>query len=377
MMSNGFMGKWGGELNHLCKNWVIPVESSGKIQKGGAEVQIEITKSSDLLDSNGVLIQRGWAKDLLLRYNRERIRASKLKIKEWDYYCILTEEYGAAFTIADLGYAGMGSVTFLDLTEPGEITQTVITGFPMGKLNMPTTSNEGNVSFEHKNLNLEFIKDGRQRLINVFFANFADGKPLQGTIRMTQPKPMDTMVIATPFAGNPHAFYYNQKINCMPAEGILMLGSEKRAFDPARSFAVLDWGRGVWTYSNTWYWGSASGLVDGTPFGFNIGYGFGDTSCASENMLFYNNKAHKLDQVQFHIPPDDYLAPWKFTSNDRRFEMDFYPIIDRNADINALFFRSNQHQVFGRFTGRAVLDDGTVIELKDFLGFAEEVKNRW
>ncbi len=100
----------------------------------------------------------------------------------------------------------MGSVTFLDLTEPGEITQTVITGFPMGKLNMPTTSHEGNVSFEHKNLNLEFIKDGRQRLINVFFANFADGKPLQGTIRMTQPKPMDTMVIATPFAGNPHAF---------------------------------------------------------------------------------------------------------------------------------------------------------------------------
>ena len=31
-----------------------------------------------------------------------------------------------------------------------------------------------------------------------------------------------------------------------------------------------------------------------------------------ENMLFYDNKAHKLDQVQFHIPPDDYLEPWKF-----------------------------------------------------------------
>ena len=46
-------------------------------------------------------------------------------------------------------------------------------------------------------------------------------------------------------------------------------------FDPADSFAVLDWGRGVWTYKNTWYWGSASGLVDGEPFGFNIGYGFG------------------------------------------------------------------------------------------------------
>lgn len=340
-------------------------------------MQIEITKSSDLLDSNGVLIQRGWARDLLLRYDREKIRASKLRIKEWDYYCILTDEYGAAFTIADIGYAGMGSVSLIDFTKPRDVTQTVITALPMGKLNMPSTSHHGNVSFEHKKLNLEFIVDGSHRLINVFFADFADGKPLKGTIRMTKPDPADTMVIVTPFAGDPHAFYYNQKINCMPAEGVLILGSEKRTFDSGKSFAVLDWGRGVWTYSNTWYWGSASGMVEGTPFGFNIGYGFGETSCASENMLFYKNKAHKLDQVAFHIPPDDYLKPWKFTSNDQRFEMDFHPIIDRNADINALVFQSTQHQVFGRFTGKAVLDDGTVIELKDFLGFAEKVRNRW
>ncbi len=46
----------------------------------------------------------------------------------------------------------------------------------------------------------------------------------------------------------------------------------------------------------------ASGLVDGVPFGWNIGYGFGDTSAATENMLFYNGKAHKLHSVQFHIP---------------------------------------------------------------------------
>ncbi|MEI3102134.1 MAG: DUF2804 family protein [Oscillospiraceae bacterium] len=65
---------------------------------------------------------------------------------------------------------------------------------------------------------------------------------------------------------------------------------------------MLDWGRGVWTYHNTWYWGSASYHVNGVPFGWNIGYGFGDTSAASENMLFYKGKAHKLSQVKFNIP---------------------------------------------------------------------------
>ena len=50
-------------------------------------------------------------------------------------------------------------------------------------------------------------------------------------------------------------------------------------------------------------------MVGGVQFGFNNGYGFGDTSRATENMLFYDRTAHKLDQVQFHIPPDDYLKP--------------------------------------------------------------------
>ena len=35
------------------------------------------------------------------------------------------------------------------------------------------------------------------------------------------------------------------------------------------------------------------------------------------------------------------------------------------------------HQVFGRFNGTAVLDDGTVIEVKDMIGFAEKVHNKW
>ena len=185
------------------------------------------------------------------------------------------------------------------------------------------------------------------------------------------------MVIATPFAENRQAFYYNEKINCQPARGELQWGGSTISFSQDDSFGVLDWGRGVWTYANTWYWGSASGLMDDAPFGFNIGYGFGDTGAATENMLFYRGRAHKLERVAFHIHEDDFLRPWKFTSSDARFEMDFVPILDRHSNDNFLVVRSLQHQVFGRFSGRAVLDDGTVLFVKDLLGFAEKVSNRW
>ena len=57
--------------------------------------------------------------------------------------------------------------------------------------------------------------------------------------------------------------------------------------------------------------------------------------------------------------------------------MRFDPILDRSACANFGFLKSNQHQIFGKFTGLAVLDDGTEVFVKDFLGFAEEVENKW
>lgn len=340
-------------------------------------MQNEITRPSDLLDKYGVLLQRGWARGLLLKYDRGTVRAPKFKLKEWDYYCVLAGEHGAAFTVADNGYLGFVAVTLFDFTAPRHISKAVMMPFPMGSFKMPASSKEGDVVIRRKGLSLEFLRRPGQRIIRIDWKDFRKGTPLTGEIALAQPDGIDSMVIATPFAGAPRAFYYNQKINCLAAEGALLFGGERRAFSPAKDFGVLDWGRGVWTYSNTWYWGSGSGLVGGKPFGFNIGYGFGDTSAATENMLFYRGKAHKLEHVTFHIPDDSFLKPWKFSSSDGRFEMDFVPVLDRSQYDNVLLIKSDQHQVFGRFTGRAVLDDGTVLELKDFLGFAEKVINRW
>ena len=222
------------------------------------------------------------------------------------------------------------------------------------------------------------VEDGRREL-TAHMDKFRNKEAIDISLTLTA-EPEESMVICTPFAKQGH-FYFNQKINCMRASGTVELGGTRYDFRPEDSFGLLDWGRGVWTYHNTWYWGSASGVVDGVDFGFNIGYGFGDTSAASENMLFYRGRAHKLSRVTFNIPTkngrEDYLAPWTFTSDDGRFEMDFAPILDRAACTDVKLIKSDQHQVFGRFTGRAVLDDGRELRVKDFLGFAEKVENKW
>ena len=341
----------------------------------------EVSNIQMLLNDQGELNEPGWSRHMVQKYDRRMIKAPKWRIKEWDYYLVLSDGFGAAFTISDDGYIGLQSVSLLCFDgRPWQHTETILNAFPMGKLALPQDSSAGVTCYKDKRLQMRFAAGKGYRRIKCCFHNFHEGKTLECDITLRQPD-MESMVIATPW-DQKHAFYYNQKINCMRASGYMEYDGVRYEFDPETDFGTLDWGRGVWTYDNTWYWGSASGLHEGVPFGFNIGYGFGNTEAASENMLFYDGKAHKLSDVRFHIPGDgtaeiDYLAPWKFTSDDGRFEMDFIPTLDRKSKTDFKVLMSDQHQVFGRFSGTAVLDDGTRLEIRDLAGFAEKVRNKW
>jgi len=345
-------------------------------------MQHEILHPIPLLDDVGNLTEPGWARSLLPVYRRDAVRGGKLRIKEWDYYLITNGHIGLALTVADNSYMGLDSVSLLNFDEGWEITTSPMRLLPMGKTGLPETSVVGNTDITGKDYGIHFRVEKDRRILIAQMKKFGPEGSLTAKIELTD-APAESMVIATPF-DKPGHFYFNQKINCMRASGTVTYGYENKTytFDPADSFAVLDWGRGVWTYENTWYWGSASGTAGGVPFGWNIGYGFGNTSAASENVLFYNGKIHKLSQVKFHIPGDDggkpdFLAPWTFSSDDGRFAMDFVPVLDRASCTDVKLICSDQHQVFGRFTGKAVLDDGTAIEVKDFFGFAEKVRNKW
>lgn len=337
----------------------------------------EVTKVQPLLNSDGTLREPGWSRKMVQIYDRSRIQVPAWRIKEWDYYLVVSQknEFAVALTISDDGYIGLQSASLLDFKKKWEHTETILNAFPMGKLKLPSDSSQGNTVYHDKRLDMEFIvTPGKRRLI-CSFKNFLDGKPFHCDITLNQPE-MDTMVIATPW-DKKGRFYYNQKINCMRAGGSATFDGKTYVFDPQTDFGTLDWGRGVWTYDNVWYWGSGNGIVQGKDFGFNIGYGFGNTAAATENILFYDGKCHKLDDVTFHIPADSYLSPWKFSSGDGRFEMDFTPILDRAAKIDVKVIVTDQHQVFGRLNGTAVLDDGTKLEIRDMLMFAEKVHNRY
>ena len=54
-----------------------------------------------LLNEKGELNQAGYAYSLVKEYNRNDIKANKMRIKEWDYYLIQGNRYNIALTIDD------------------------------------------------------------------------------------------------------------------------------------------------------------------------------------------------------------------------------------------------------------------------------------
>jgi hypothetical protein len=334
-----------------------------------------------LLNKKGRLNESGYHKQLIKVYNRNNVKASRLKLKEWDYYLIYNDDYAVALTVADNGYIGIGSISFIDFKEPSYITKSRTMLLPLGKLKMPTSSYFGSTRFNYKGTFIEIKHEPKGRILKFSMDNFKGGNKISGEFLLSE-CPKDSMTTAVPFYKKPKKFYYNQKIVGMKASGIVKYKNEMIEFKPEDSYSILDWGRGVWPYRNKWYWSSAAGEVDGHKIGFNFGYGFGDTSHATEDMIFYDHKGFKLESVSFKVPKDpkgheNYLMPWEFTSSDDRFKAVFTPIIDRHDKINLGFLSTNQHQVFGRFTGYMITDTDKKIEFHNLLGFAEKVMNKW
>ena len=116
----------------------------------------EVTKVQPLLNADGSLREPGWSKQLYQVYDRSAIKAPKFRIKEWDYYLVISEKnnFGVAITVSDDGYVGLQSVSLLDFSKPWEHTETVLNFFPMGKLKLPPTSAKGNTEYHDKRLNV-------------------------------------------------------------------------------------------------------------------------------------------------------------------------------------------------------------------------------
>ena len=354
--------------------------------------QIELTPPhgvSPLLAADGQLTQVGWSRQPLLDCNLEDARfyslrfLQRFRIKRWDYYGVTTPDHFFSATLADLGYAGQVFIYLIDFAT-GDVASacheaTLTVPFSNGIV-LPRNSTAGDSTFDNGQVHLAFRHETEARHITVVWPQFA-GKDLAADVTLRPQPGHEAMAIVIPMKSTRNRgrrFYYNCKVNCLPAAGHLTWGDQRVEFKPEASLGNLDWGRGIWDYNSFWVWASASGfLPDSRTVGLNLGFGFGDTSQATENALILAGRLHKLTQVDFQYSSQNFKQPWKMSSSDGRLQLEFTPFVERVARVNLLLITSEVHQLFGRYRGTVVADDGEAFKIDGLIGWAEEHHAQW
>ena len=334
---------------------------------------IEITNTKELLDPKGHLACAGYAKHMNFIYDKSAVKCPPLRLKEWDFYQIHFDgRYVLQLTVGHVSYAVQIAATLLDL-ETGDCRRI---GKTSGRnlafiRNMPVNPEvPHNLQYFNKNWHVQFAVTEKSRHLAL---TCTDSKGVKAEINLqltNVSKNKEKMVIAIPFA-EPRQWYLNYKENCFVVNGRARI--EDVAYDIKDGFGLLDWGRGVWPYHHNWVWGNGGTMVDGKHFGFNIGWGFGNTEAATENMFFYDNKAYKLGIVTEIQMGDNY----RYVDIDKRFVFAVEPFYDNFTKTNMLWVKNQCHQVFGKWSGYVVLDDGTKLEIPPFVAFCEKANNNW
>lgn len=333
-----------------------------------------------LLKKDGSLADIGWARQPLLDCNLEnagfyRLRfLQPLRIKRWDYYGLTTATHFYSFTLSDLGYLQMVFAYVVDFTNRSHFEETLTLG-PGAGVKLPRNSSEGESLFDNGKVRMKFLSEAHERRLEVDWPGF-NQHGLRAQVKFAMESQQDSLVMVTPIGKK--RFYYNRKINCLPADGWVEYLGQKVELTPKTCLGNLDWGRGVWEYNSFWVWTTASGfLPDGRRIGLNMGFGFGDTSVATENAVILDGKVHKLGQVVYIYDPKNLKNPWSLRSPDGRLTLRFSPFYDRVAKTDFKILGSEVHQLFGHFHGTLQTDDGETIEIHDLIGSSEEHKARW
>lgn len=341
--------------------------------------QTEYTEPTQLLGKDGTLLAKGWARHNVFDYDRNDVKA-QFRRKEWDFYQLSNGKYMVQLSFANISLGGYVSACIVDL-KAGKIIKNAFIPYVGGK-DKYVLPPKGDVP-NYVNMKIgpaQFIFDTKETERTIWFKS----GDVECSFKMDILPHHENITTVLPFKGFPDRYFMTTKQNCMPCEGTYKNGNDVYEFSKDDTFCCLDWGRVDTPYKLVWYWGNGSTYLTDDQgnkhlFGFEITWGIGDESNATETCLFYDGIAHKIGAVDVETfpKPDKYMQPWRFVSEDGRFDLVMTPFYDHHADTNALVLRMHSHQVHGYWNGTVTLDDGTKLEIKDMYAFCEYVENRW
>lgn len=333
----------------------------------------EILQPTSLCDKKGNLNPEaiGFARKPIIDCN---LSGHFMRKKKWNYWCVYGEDILFSATISHLDYAAVCFVYFLEYETQRYFEKTIT--IPLGaRVKMPTQVLES-VKFANNDLSINITYFNGDTHLTVTSADF-DGEQLHAELTIQHPKNDESLNVVIPW--NRQTFQFTAKHHTLPTSGIVKIGEKRFTFQPEESFAVLDYGRGIWPRQATWNWGMASQRIRDRRIGLNFGGQWTDGTGMTENAVFVDGVMTKIhEDVIFKYDRTNFMKPWQVASKfSDTVQLTFTPFFERVALTNAKLVRSEVHQMIGYYDGQVTLSNGEILHIQQMLGCIEEHAAKW
>ncbi len=302
--------------------------------------------------------------------------------KRWDYWAVLGEDLVVSGVIADIDYLGLSDVWWCDLTDDTTGGAGVV--LPGGRgVDLPARFGSQPVRVRRRayDCTIATDPDGTHRVTATWRER--SGEPGALEVVMAQPSGHESLNVVIPWSER--QFQYTSKHQARPTSLTLHVGDRQWSVGgdaPApggQAWGLLDIGRGRWPYATHWNWGGGAGhATDGAVVGLQFGARWTAGTGHTENGILIDGRLAKIGrELEWSYDWDAPLRPWRVRDPGGQLDVTLTPRHDKHTNISALALRQHVHQVFGRWSGWVVDDDGRRCEFDGLVGFAEECRARW
>lgn len=335
-------------------------------------VEKEITSPVLLCDQKGQLNPDaiGFARRPLIQSN---LTKNFMRKKKWNNWSIFGEDILFSATVSHLDYAVICFV-YLFNYETQRFSEKQIS-IPLGRVKMPENVLES-VYFKHNHLTMKMFYEDNETKISVQIPNF-DNEVLQAELYIYHPPEDDSLNVVIP--NNRNIFQLTSKKHIMPTTGFVKLGDKCYHFTSDYSFAIANYGRGIWPRHTNWNWAMASQRIGHRRVGLNFGGQWTDGTGMTENAIFIDGKMLKIHEdviftYNLQKPKEPWIIKTKFSDN---VHLTFTPFFTKMFHTDIKLFRSNTCHLVGYYNGRVALPGYAPLDIRQMLGYAEEHHAKW
>lgn len=324
----------------------------------------ELMESVPLCDSKGLLNPEsiGFARSPLVVSN---LKGQFMKKKRWNYWCIYGEDLLFSTTIVHLDHKAICQIYILDY-ETQRFYEKHLT-LPLGRrIKMPEEPLDS-IKFIHDQLTVQFVHLQGETHLSVTIPDF-DNEVLHADLHIIHPDKDESLNVVIPKSRD--TFHFTSKHAILPTGGFVKIGERRYDFNPYYSFAIHDFGRGVWSSMAEWNWGMASQRTGGKRVGLNLGGGWTDGTGLTENAVFVEGTMYKIhEDVLFTGDNENPLNPWQIrTKFSDDVSLTFKPFFQRQTLDQYFIRKMSVSQMIGYYHGKLRLPNDQVLPIRQMLG---------